>query len=413
MNAVGIDVSKGKSTVSVLRPFGEVVAQPFEIRHTSSELDRLANYLLSLDGETRVILEHTGRYYEPVARKLHEAGMFVSAVNPKLIKNYGNNSLRKVKTDKADSKKIARYGLDNWVELRQYTSMDTIRYQLKTMNRQFGLYTRNKTALKNNLIALLDQSYPGVNTLFTSPIREDGSQKWVDFAASFYHVDCVRGKSLNAFTEQYRKWCKRHGYNFSAEKAVAIHAEAKDLVAMLPKDAMTKRLITQAIDMLNTVSKTVEQLRQEMNLLAAQLPEYSVVMAMRGVGISLGPQLMAEIGDVTRFAHKGSLVAFAGIEPGANQSGTHEAKSVPTSKHGSPELRRTLFLVMEVLLQTAPADDPVFQFLDKKRAEGKPYYVYMTAAANKFLRVYYGRVKEHLADLGTLRKAQDGTSGAT
>ena len=60
MNAVGIDVSKGKSMVSVLRPLGEVVAKPFEVRHTASELRELADYLKSLDGETRVILEHTG-----------------------------------------------------------------------------------------------------------------------------------------------------------------------------------------------------------------------------------------------------------------------------------------------------------------------------------------------------------------
>jgi len=108
---------------------------------------------------------------------LCDAGLFVSAVNPLLIKEYGNNSLRRVKTDKADSLKIARYGLDNWAELRQHTPMDTIRDQLKTMNRQFGLYIKNKTALKNNLIALLDQTYPGVNTLFDSPVRADGSQK--------------------------------------------------------------------------------------------------------------------------------------------------------------------------------------------------------------------------------------------
>lgn len=112
MNAVGIDVSKGKSVVSVLRPFGEVVTKPFSVNHTGRELTKLADYLKSLKGETRVIMEHTGRYYEPVAQFLCEAGLFVSAVNPKLIKDYGNNSLRKVKTDKADSRKIARYGLD-------------------------------------------------------------------------------------------------------------------------------------------------------------------------------------------------------------------------------------------------------------------------------------------------------------
>ena len=72
------------------------------------------------------------------------------------------------------------------------------------------------------------------------------------------------------------------------------------------------------------------------------------------------------------------------------QSGTHEAKSVRTSKSGSPKLRKALFLVMDCLIQTKPQDDPVYQFMDKKRAEGKPYLVYMTAGANKFLRIYYG-----------------------
>lgn len=150
-NVAGIDVSKGKSMVSVLRPFGEVVTKPFSVGHTGSELKELADYLKSLDGETRVVMEHTGRYYEPVARFLHEEGIFVSAVNPKLIKDYGNNTLRKVKTDKADARKIARYGLDNWVELRQHTPMDTIRMQLKTLNRQQGLYSKTKTMMKTIL----------------------------------------------------------------------------------------------------------------------------------------------------------------------------------------------------------------------------------------------------------------------
>jgi transposase len=396
MNAVGIDVSKGKSMVSVIRPFGELVVKPYEVRHTSSELSKLANLLQSLEGETRVVLEHTGRYYEPVAQTLHDAGIFVSAVNPLLIKEYGNNSLRKVKTDKADSLKIARYGLDNWVDLREHTSMDTIRYQLKSMNRQYGLYSKNKTAFKNNLIALLDQTYPSANALFDSPARADGSQKWVDFAASFWHVDCVRNISQTAFIERYCKWCKRHGYNFSAAKAIEIHTEAKELIAMLPKNSLSKVMVQEAVTQLNTISKTVEVFRTEMNQLAAQLPEYHVVMELYGVGNSLGPQLMAEIGDVRRFAHKGSLTAFAGVDPGANQSGTYEAKSTRSSKRGSPELRKTLFVLMTVLLQNAPPDDPVFQFLDKKRAEGKPYHVYMTAGSNKFLRIYYGKVKEYL-----------------
>lgn len=400
MNAVGVDVSKGKSMVVVRRPFNEIVAKPFEVRHTGSELKELADYLKSLDGETRVIMEHTGRYYESIAQRLHDAGLYVSAVNPKLIKDSGSaNTLRRVKTDKADAMKIAKYGLDNWADLREYTPMDTIRYQLKTLNRQCSLYTKTKTMMKNNLIALLDQTYPGVNALFDSPVREDGTQKWVDFAASFWHVNCVRGISLTAFTEKYRKWCKKHRYNFSSDKAAEVYGKAGDQIAMLPKDALTKLLVKQAIDALNAVSATLERLKAEALKLASQLPEFPVVMDMRGVGDSLGPQLMAEIGDVTRFARRSSITSFAGVDPGADQSGSHEAKSVPTSKSGPPELRKALFLVMDCLLKTMPQDDPVYQFMDKKRAEGKPYLVYMTAGANKFLRIYYGRVKEYLAKL--------------
>lgn len=109
MNVVGIDISRGKSTVAVLRPFGEVVMFPFEVKHSNAELLALSEQLKSIDGETRVTMEHTGRYYEPVANALHNSGLFVSTVNPLLIKGYGGNSLRKVKTDKTDAQRIARY----------------------------------------------------------------------------------------------------------------------------------------------------------------------------------------------------------------------------------------------------------------------------------------------------------------
>lgn len=399
MNAVGIDVSKGKSMVAIMRPFGEIVAAPFEIKHTASDIQSLIKLINSVDGESRIVMEHTGRYYEVLAHQLSEANLFVSAVNPKLIKDFDNDSLRKVKSDKADAVKIARYALDKWQNLEQYDVMDELRNQLKTMNRQFGFYMKHKTAMKNNLIGILDQSYPGVNTYFDSPARNDGSQKWVDFASTYWHVDCVRKMSLNTFAEHYQKWCKKKKYNFSYAKAEEIYGKAKELIPVLPKDETTRFIIKQAIDQLNSASKTVEELRFLMNTTASKLPEYPVVMQMKGVGLSLGPQLMAEIGDVTRFTHKGAITAFAGVDPGVNESGSYAQKSVPTSKRGSADLRKTLFQVMDVLIKTKPEDDQVYKFIDKKRSQGKTYYVYMTAGANKFLRIYYGRVKEYLSSL--------------
>ena len=117
-NAVGIDASKFKSTVTVIQPAGIVIRKPFDVLHTSNELNTLVTYLKSLEGETRSVIECTGRYHEPVVKSLEDAGIFISAVNPKLIKGQKQNSLRKVKSDPADARKIAGYALEilaNWL----------------------------------------------------------------------------------------------------------------------------------------------------------------------------------------------------------------------------------------------------------------------------------------------------------
>ena len=401
MFAVGVDVSNGRSMAAVLGAQRKVVMKPFEVPHTADGFASLIEKLRGLNGEARIVMEHTGRYYESFAMSMYRAGFFVSAVNPLVIKDYREGvDVRKVKTDKADALKIAQFALDKWEILPQYTPMDTIRYDLKTLHRQFQLASKTRTALNNNLIALLEQSYPGVNRYFDSPVRPDGSQKWIDFVDTFWHVDCVASLSRSAFVERYRKWCRRHGYNFSEQKAFELHADARQKFPLVPKSDTCRLLVKEAVAQLRTVSRTVEAYRAEMNRLASQLPEYETVMAMTGVGKSMGPQLIAEIGDLRRFAHQKSLVGFAGTDPIKDDSGDKVSESKPSSKRGSPYLRKTLFVVMTILLQLQPQDDPVYQFLDKKRSEGKKYYVYMTAGMTKFLRIYYGRVRDCLKAKG-------------
>ena len=393
MNCVGIDISKGKSMIAVMRPFGEVVVSPFEVLHTDSELSELARLLKSLDGETRVVMEATGNYHAPVAWLLHDAGLYVSVVNAMLVHDYGNNSLRRAKTDKKDAVKLANYGLDHWLTLPRYVPDEDTRLMLKTCYRQ---YSKVQTMLKNNLISLLDTTFPDANRLFASPPRADGSEKWVDFVDAFWHCECVCGLSEKTFITRYQKWCRKHGYNFNENKALDIYASACGHFGVMPKTDTTKLLVEQAISQLRATSAALAALKQEMQSLAASLPEYPVVMGMFGVGPSLGPQLMAEIGDVRRFHSKKALVAFAGIDAPPYQSGQMDVRSRSISKRGSASLRRTLFLVMSVILQRAPMDEPVYQFMSKKHSEGKPYRVYMMASANKFLRIYYASVKAYL-----------------
>lgn len=399
MNCVGIDVSKGKSMIAVMRPFGEVVLTPFEVQHTASELSELVRTLKSLVGETRVVMEATGNYHAPIALALQGAGFYVSIVNAILVHDYGNNSLRRAKTDKKDAIKLANYGLDHWLTLPRYVPEEDTRMMLKTCYRQYQQYTKVQTILKNNLISLLDTTFPGINRLFNSPIRADGREKWLDFVETFWHCECVSKLSENAFSAKYQKWCQRNGYNFSQAKAQQLHSFARSCITSLPKSETTKLLVKQAIVQLQATSSSLAALKQEMNVLAERLPEYPVVMGMFGVGPALGPQLIAEIGDVRRFHSKKALVAFAGIDAPPYQSGQVDVRSRSISKRGSSALRRTLFLVMSVYLQQSPEQEPIYQFMAKKRAEGKPYRVYMMASANKFLRVYYAAVKAHLEAL--------------
>jgi hypothetical protein len=293
--------------------------------------------------------------------------------------------------------KIANYTLSNWLNLPEYVPEEDIRQSLKAFSRQYNKYNKVKTMLANNLISLLDQTFPGLKELFTSPARERGGhEKWLDFAARVWHCDCVGSLSLNAFTETYRKWCKRSGYYCVG--ADEIHALSRQCAAVMPKNETTKFLITHAVAQVNAVVESLAAVAREMKRLAELLPEYAVVLSFRGVGEILGPQLIAEIGDVRRFPKKSSLVCFAGLEPTDNQSGQF-AGDEKISKKGSPHLRKALFQVMDCLLKHSPCEDSVYQLLDRKRAENKHYYSYMTAGAAKFLRIYYARVNAHLRGL--------------
>lgn len=397
MNAVGIDVSKGKSTIAVLQPFGVVVAEPFDVAHTDSDLKKLADFIKSLSGETKVVMEYTGVYYEPIANALHNAGIFVSVVNAILVHDYGGNSLRKVKTDNKDALKLASFALDKWIDLQEYIPAEDIRKTLKILNKQYIQYNKLLVMQKNNLISLLDNVFPKANTLFTSPQRAfDGHEKWVDFVLKFWHIDCVSKLFLSAFKTKYQGWCKKNHYNYSEIKAEEIYEYAKMQVSTLPASDSVKVMIIQAVTQLNSLLETLAVIRNQMNSLSSQLPEYDTVMEMFGVGTVLGSQIIADVGDVRRFHSRRAITAYAGLDAPPYQSGTLDVKSRSISKRGSPSLRKTLFQIVSVILQKQPENNIVYQFLDKKRTEGKPYKVYMMAAANKFLRIYYARVKEIL-----------------
>lgn len=398
MTAIGIDVSKGTSKVAVVGEGKKVLQKPFDVSHNKTDLAELVAFVKKFD-DARVCMEHTGIYYQVVAETLSGAGIQVSVVNPVLINQYGDNSLRKVKTDKKDAMKIARYTLDNRNELRDYTKIDTLRDNLKSIARQFNFEDKTLSAHINRLYSLLERSFPRIEEFFASPAKSNGHQKLIDFVIEFWHSDCVSLLSLSEFTEAYREFCKKNRYIFKAADVAEIHAISLENVTTLQKDDFTKMLVSDAAEHVLQISIRVEKLRSEMIKLAKQMPEYPAVIALYGVGDTIAAKLIGEIGDVRRFESKRSLVAYAGIDPDKDDSGKKVSKSGKISRSGDALIRKAVFCAVECYLLHSPADEPVYQFLDKKRSEGKLYYVYMTAACNKFLRIYYARVKEYMDTL--------------
>lgn len=86
-------------------------------------------------------MEHTSNYWKPIALTLKNAGFYVSVVNAMLIHDFSDNSIRKLKTDRADSLKIANYALTFWNQLPPFNDEDETRLVLKEQSRINSLFS--------------------------------------------------------------------------------------------------------------------------------------------------------------------------------------------------------------------------------------------------------------------------------
>lgn len=397
MISVGVDVSKQKSMICMLRPYGEVVASPYEISHTKQDLTRLIERIKAFEEEVLVVMEATGAYHLPVLKKLKEADIFVSVINPLMMKKYSQVALRKGKTDKLDSVMIANYGLDNWFKLQEYISPSEVYSELKLLGRQYDYYMKLKVQGKISLTNMLDKTMPSIKALIKSrQATRPTKDKLNDFVRNYWHYDNITKMSENKFIKHYCAWAKKKGYHAQTEKAKEIYALAKAGIPTLSsKTPSTKMLVLESVRVLSEVNKTLEIILTRMQELAKILPEYDVVINMQGVGDILAPRLIAEIGDARRFHSGKALIAYAGIDAPPYQSGNFYSTQRKISKRGSSALRKTGFEVMKCLKNNKPTNDSaVYDYMIKKENEGKHKKCAKIAALNKFLRIYYARVME-------------------
>jgi hypothetical protein len=256
--SVGIDVSKGKSTVCILKPYGEIIQRPFEIMHTVEDLTALVKTIKNFNEETHVVLEATGYYHLPVLAFMKENGIFVSVVNPLVMKKYINVSLRKAKTDKIDAGRIANFGIDHWFDLTDYRPDEKVYDELKILGRQYiqfmGMYVKTKITLT----CMLDRTMPGIKDLLKSYSDDFSHNKIGDFAFRFWHYDIITNKGEKQFVDTYVKWANKKGYHANEKKAHQIYALAQTGIPTLPSSTpSTKMLVQEAVKVLLQTEKSI------------------------------------------------------------------------------------------------------------------------------------------------------------
>ena len=395
MIAVGIDVSKSKSTVSILNSDGEILLKPKNFHHTMNELNNLICLINSYQEDVKVAMEATGHYHYPILKALLNEHIYVSLINPYLMKKYGDNNIRKGKTDKKDSLQIAYYVLEKSYKLLPYTMTEQKYDDLKFLSRQYNQIIAMKVKSRVQLSNLLDETMPGIASFFASNNASNPSNNiFLDFVEKYECFDNIKKMGEKRFINSYMKFAEKRRCRNIQAKALAIYELAYNSITTRSTDISTILALHQCINILKQCSESSNQLLYQMQAISYTLPEYPIVRAMHGVGNKLAPRLIAEIGDVRRFTSGKALNAYAGNDAPAYQSGQFEGTNRHISKRGSASLRKACYEVMQALKLHKIEEDAVYQFIIKKEAEGKPKNVAKMAGVNKFLRIYYARVME-------------------
>ena len=394
MIAVGIDVSKGKSTVAILDGDGSIRAHPYEMNHSRAELDALIKYIKAVDDQPIILMEPTSHYHYPLLKAFIDAGLSPSLVNPYLMKKYGDAELRKTKTDKKDALRIARYALEKWYSLVPYSPLDQKYEDLHFLSSQYSQRISLVTKSKVQLINLLDESMPGITKILALKSRNPEKCMLLQFVKRFHSFDYINSIGKTRFMNRYIALAHKVGERNAETKGLAIYELSKASITTRSNSEYMAVALDQCVDILSESQRAADEIMLQMQNIAETIPEYRILRSMNGVGERLGPIILAEIGDIRRFHSGKALNAYAGNDAPLYQSGQFESRNRHISKRGNPALRKACFEVMQALKLNKPQDDPVYLFMMKKEQEGKPYNVAKMAGVNKFLRIYYARAME-------------------
>ena len=378
MIAVGIDVAKDKHDCFIMNSAGEVLFDPFVIQNNREGFDSLYEKIRSVANDftkVKVGLEATGHYSYNILGYLLDKGLPTYVINPLHTNLYRKSlSLRKTKTDKVDARTIAAMLLSD-VNLKSYSNTLYHNEELKSLTRYRFDKVNERAKLKSSIARLVNILFPEleklVPTLHLASVYELLSQYPSAKQIAAIHLTKLTNLLSTASKGRYNKE-KAEEIRNAARLSIGSNMSAKSMELK-----HTIKLIRELDAEIEEIEFHIENIMNEIN---------SPILTIPGISYRMGAMIIAEIGDFDNFSSPDKILAYAGLAPSIYQSGQFTASYSRMEKRGSRYLRYALFNSAKYVCQW---DDTFAEYLAKKRSEGKHYYVAISHACKKLIRVIY------------------------
>ena len=375
---VGIDVAKDKHDCCILGPDGEILFSPFTIQNSLQGFDELYDKIWSLTSdlaEIKVGLEATGHYHLNLLRSLLDNGLASFAINPLHTNLYRKGqSLRKTKTDKVDAASIAMMLLTDKT-LKPYSDTSYHNEELKSLTRYRFDKVQERARLKTSVSRLVSILFPELEKLVPTLHMASVYALLSEFPGASF----IASAHLTRLKHLLYDASKGH---YGRDMALTIRdAASTSIGSVLPAKSME---LKHTIHLIQVLTAEIDEIENAINTIMASLD--SPITTIPGIKNRMGAMILAEIGDFSRFDNPDQILAYAGLSPSTYQSGQLTSSYAHMEKRGSRYLRYALFNAAIYVCHW----DPTFNaYLAKKRAEGKHYYVAVSHACKKLIRVIY------------------------
>ncbi len=375
---LGIDISKDKHDCCILSQDGQLLTKPFLVPNSRKGYEKLFSVISSFENnpqKVKVGLEATGHYSFAILGYLLEKGFPCFVFNPLHTNLYRKAlSLRMTKTDKVDSKTIANM-LFSSVGLKPYSKALYHNEQLKSLSRYRFSKVRERANLKQQLARLVNILFPELEQLVPSLHLASVYALLEQFPGASY----IANVHLTKLTNLLSVSSKGH---YKKEKAVQLRDAAITSVGcfMPAKSLELKHTVT----LIRMLSDEIAEIESEIKKIMDKL--HSPITSIPGISYRMAAMILSEIGDFSNFDSPDKILAFSGLSPSIYQSGKLNNAYSHMEKRGSRYLRYALYTAASYVCIW---DKTFADYLHKKLAEGKHYYVAISHAIKKLVRLIY------------------------